>query len=225
MNSAKVVLVILGLLVLAAAAYYAVPYLSSTAANAGAQITGTINENIVNMLNDFTSKLESSPEYSYCMVKSVVGQDASFTMNYIYTVNGKDYAMQTIHDEHTYRQLYKEGKYTFIDDTDKIYYPDANNIGVPDVHLKDAMSGKPVGTGSEIVNGYQQDFVRIYKDGTVYVFYFDMLGKLVRFYYVYDSKSVALDFCRFVIGHCPSGASFEIPVTYSAANVKPTNID
>jgi len=220
MNRARVAFVILGLLVLAAAAYYAAPYLRP--ANAGAPAPSAADA-AVKKFHDFAAKLESAPEYSYCVVKTVAGRGASYS-KYSFTMSGDDYAVEIERDGDILRQIYKAGKHVFVDDTNKTYYPDSECIGPPDVHFTGALSGKPADAGSEILNGFLRDYVRVYKDGTVYVYYFDSQGEIVRFYYIYDSNSITLDFCRFVFGRCPECVSFDIPDTYAMSGVKPFNI-
>lgn len=224
MNWVKAVLIILGMLLLAAAAYYAVPYLNVASANAGPQVSETMNADTVNLFESFAAKQRSAPQYSYCIVKTVSDAGSSRTLSYSYTVNGKDYAIKAVSGDKTFRQIYMNGKYTFVDDTELVYYPGANNMGVPDVHFFDALDGRPAATGSEIVNGYQQDYVSVYKDGVIYIFYFDSTGGLTRFYYIYNSNSVTLDFCRIVLEYCPEGVSFTIPALYTASKSKPLNV-
>ncbi len=212
-------MVILGLLVLAAAAYYAAPYLA--ASGSGAPPEPVRFREAVKTFDAFAARLGSAGEYSYCVVKTVAGRDASYSIKYSFTASGKDYAAEIERDGRKLRQIYKDGRYVFVDDTNMTYYPGFENIGPPDVHFTEALSGKPAGAGSEIVNGFERDYVRVYMDGTVYVYYFDSQGGIVRFYYVRDSNAITLDFCRFVFGRCPEGVSFDIPGAYGAANVKP----
>lgn len=161
----------------------------------------------------FLSDLSTADYYEFSGSKSVSGQDGSYRMEVACTVSEDDYVVQTQQYDHEYRQIYQDGQYLLVDDTAQTIQQDLLKFDFLDENLIGAIDGKIIRRSGEIIDGNQVDRVEIYKDGTVYAYYFNQKGVLVRFYYIYEGNEVTLDLEKFMIGGSQS-VSFDIPSTY-----------
>ena len=161
----------------------------------------------------FLSDLSTADYYGFSGYRSVSGQGGSYRMEVACTVDGDDFVIQTQQYDHEYRQIYQDGQYLLVDDTTKTIQEDLLKFDFLDKNLMGAIDGKIIRRSGEIIDGNQVDLVEIYKDGTVYAYYFNQKGVLVRFYYIYEGNEVTLDLEKFIIGGSCC-ASFDIPSTY-----------
>ena len=168
-------------------------------------------------MGDFLASLKTAEKYSIAGTKKVAGVSSPYSMDFACAVSGADYAVQTVLNGNTLRQIYKGGKYTLLDDTSKKSYKDVLYIDIPDSHIKEALNGRLIRSRGEILNGNQTTCIEFYKDGRVYAFYLNQQGTLVRYYYIYEGSEVTIDFTKAVVGSS-SGVSFDLPAGYTAGD-------
>lgn len=214
----KIIGIIIGLIILGVLVINIIPVISTVMNQKPVEQTSKIDvsdgsEGAIAFEN-FLSNMASAKQFSFCVVKSVKEQDSISVMDFGCTIRGDDYAVKFVENEQEFRQLYLDGKHTYINDTEKTVYKNFRVIDFPDVHFLEALSGKLIHTDSEIVNGNQVNCVQLYKNGIVYAVYFNQLGELTRFYYIYDSNEIALDFCGFYFDETVEYASLEFPSSY-----------
>lgn len=161
----------------------------------------------------FLADLASADSYGYIGLKSVSGQDGSYSMEFACAVSGKDFVLKTQSFDHEYRQIYQNGRYLFVDDTAKTIQEDLLKYDFLDANLIGAIDGKIIRRSGEIIDGNPANRVEIYKDGTVYAYYFNQKGVLIRFYYIYEGNEVRLDLEKITLGGSCC-ASFDIPSAY-----------
>ena len=161
----------------------------------------------------FLADLAASDYYGFSGYKSVSGQDGSYRMKVGCTVDGDDFVISTEQSDHHYRQIYQDGRYLLVDDTTKTVQEDLLKFDLLDKNLVSAIDGKIIRRSGELIDGSQVERIEIYKDGTVYAYYINQKGVLVRFYYIYEGNEVTLDLEKFLIGSS-GGASFDIPAAY-----------
>ena len=161
----------------------------------------------------FLADLAASDYYGFFGYKSVSGQDGSYRMEVACTVDGDDFVIRTVQYDHEYRQIYQDGHYLLVDDTAKTVQEDLLKFDFLDENLIGAIDGKIVRRSGELIDGNQVERIEIYKDGTVYAYYINQKGVLVRFYYLYEGNEVTLDLEKFLIGGSCC-ASFDIPTAY-----------
>ncbi len=174
-------------------------------------------EDTSGQIGAFLSGLKAAEKYSIAGVKKVAGGDSPYSMDFSCAVNGADYAVQAVFDGNTFRQLYKGGKYTLVDDTAQKIYEDVLYIDIPASPIREALTGRVIRSRGEILNGNQVSCIELYHDGRVYAFYLNQQGALVRYYYIYESNEVTIDFTKAVAGSA-SGVSFELPSGYTAGD-------
>lgn len=175
--------------------------------------TGNTDSAEVKMFKDFASRLAASPAYSFSGTKEISGQTKPYTEQFSCTVNGGNYAVMQTRDGHVLRQLYEGGQYRFVDDTARTVANGISSISFPDDRLKAAFTGKVIRVKGEILEGKQMTCYELYKDGTVYAFYFNQMGALIRYYYIYEGSEITIDFNRFAIGDAAL-VSFSVPPAY-----------
>jgi len=162
----------------------------------------------------FLSSLVSTNLYGFYGIKSVSGQEGSYGMEYACTVQGDNFVVKTSSNKHDYRQMYIDGEYQLVDDTAKTIQKGVLKFDYIDSNLTSAISGKVIRSSGDIIDGNQVTRVEIYKDGTVFAYFLNQQGVLVRFYYIYDGNEISLDLERIMVGGACC-ASFDIPSTYS----------
>ncbi len=161
----------------------------------------------------FLADLAASNYYGFFAYKTVNGQDGSYRMEVACTADDGDYVMKTVQYDHEYRQIYQDGQYLLVDDTAQTVQEDILRFDFLDSNLIGAIDGKIIRRSGELLDGNQVERIELYKDGTVYAYYINQKGVLVRFFYIYDGNEVTMDFERFLIGGSCC-ATFDIPPTY-----------
>lgn len=214
-KKAKAVWVIVTVLFFAVVAAFVAPMIRSWMnAQDGKEVTpATTDGTRATVFNDFASRLSAASAYSFSGTKIISGQTIPYTEQFSCTVNGGDFAVRETRDGHVFRQLYEGGQYRLIDDTARTVSNGASSISFPDDRLKTALTGKLIRTKGEILGGKQVDCYEIYRDSTVYAFYFDQRGEIVRYYYIYEGNEITIDFDRFAIGDAAQ-VSFSVPPEY-----------
>ena len=208
--------VFIGLVVLAALVFYIVPKIGSLLSahsNDQTDAPAVSEDEDAAIFENFLSDLNASPQYTFCAVRSTTGVTDSYSDVMYCTVKGNDYVIQLEKDKEVYRQIYVDGEYTLVNDTEKTVYKNTQEIDFPDTHFREAVTGKIIGTQGEIINGNQVVGVQLYKNGTVYMFYFDQTGELIRYYYIYNNNEITIDFCNFVMGFT-DGISFSVSPSF-----------
>ena len=173
---------------------------------------------------NFRSHINSPEQYCFCMLKTVRGLNADYSRYFLCTVEGEDYVIRVNNGDSWYRQLHVDGEYTLIDDATETYYPNVNRIEFPDTHLVEGSVGKVIQVGEEIVEGNSASCVKTYANDTVYAFYFNQQGTLIRFYYIYNNAETNIDFCDFVFNSVEC-ATFDIPFSYTRSTDSPPGVD
>ncbi len=162
----------------------------------------------------FLARLDAATKFGFSGTKTVSGQAGSYVLSFSCAIDGEDYAIQTVREGQTYRQLYIDGAYMLVNDTARTIQKGYLEFAYPDPQLKSAIKGKLIRSAGEIINGTQVTRADIYFEGTVYAYYLNQQGELIRYYYIYDGNEVTLDFTQFSIGGA-GGASLDIPAAYS----------
>ena len=162
----------------------------------------------------FLSELATSTDYGYDGSKTVSGQQGAYGIEYACTVQNGNFVIQTENDKHEYRQMYVNGEFTLVDDTAKTIQKGVCKFDYLDENLISAISGRIIRTSEDILDGSRVTRVEIYKNGTVFAYYLNQQGALVRFYYIYDGNEVTLTLDR-ITANGSGGASFDIPSNYS----------
>jgi hypothetical protein len=189
-------------------------WMSARASKTGAVSDAEASPGDTGLSIPFLASLDTAAKFGFSGTKTITGQAGSYALSFACAVDGDDYAVQTISEGHTYRQLYVDGQYMLIDDTAKTIRKGILEFAFPDPQLKNAIKGKLIRSTGEIINGTQVTRTDLYFDGTVYAYYFNQKGELIRYYYIYDGNEVTLDFTQFMIGGAGS-ASFDAPTAYS----------
>lgn len=213
----KVIVVIIAFILLAVFAYIAAPRVGTwtqayLVKPSSAQALP--REDTSQAIGAFLTSLKTADKYSIAGTKKVTGDALPYSMDFSCAVNGADYAIQSVLEGNTFRQLYKGGKYTLVDDTARKVYKDVLYIDIPAGFLKEALTGRVIRSRGEILNGNQVICIELYKDGRVYAFYLNQQGTLVRYYYIYEGSEVIVDFTKAVVGSA-SGVSFDIASGYT----------
>ena len=162
----------------------------------------------------FLARLDSAATFGFSGTKTVSGQAGSYALSFSCAVDGEDYGIQTVSEGQAYRQLFVDGQYLLINDTGRTIRKGILEFAFPDPQLKNAIQGKLIRSTGEIINGTQVIRADLYFDGTVYAYYFNQQGELIRYYYIYDGNEVTLDFTQFMIGGAGS-VSLDVPAAYS----------
>lgn len=223
----KIIGIVFGSILLAALVFFIVPRISpGVNSMPTVQATDDLEQSVgVKLFRDFQSDLNASTQYSFCATKRVTGKDADFELYFVCTIRGDDYVIKTVSGNQERRQLYIDGKNTYINDNEKLVYQNVHEIDFPDTHFQEALTGKVINAYGEIIDGYQANCVELYKNGMVYAVYFDQNGELLRFYYIYDGNEVKLDFCGFFFGKNESSASFDVPSLYRTGIWNPSDMN
>jgi len=224
----KIIGIVIGFVLLAVLAFYIAPQISTMMNPASAlstsQSSDTDDPDGVKSLTDFLADMNTTSKHSYCAIKTVSNTDEQSKFYYGCTIRGADYSVKSVEEDRIHRQLFIDGKYIFIDDTEKTVYPNVQIMDFPDTRFQEALAGKVISFNGEIIDGNQLDCVQMYKDGTVYALYFNQQGEMIRFYYIYDSNEIAIDFCGFYFGDEGEFAPFDIPATYKQGIWNPSKI-
>jgi hypothetical protein len=162
----------------------------------------------------FLKELASSAAYSYSGSKTVSGQQGSYDIDYACKVENDNFVIKTESDKHEYRQLYVNGEFTLVDDTQRTVQKGVCKFDYLDNNLISAISGRIIRTSDDILDGSRVTRVEIYKDSAVFAYYLNQQGALVRFYYIYDGNEVTLTLDS-IAANGSGGASFDIPSGYS----------
>jgi hypothetical protein len=186
--------------------------MATRAADAGASMPAETGETGMDI--PFLAQLASASYYGLYGTKTVTGQEGSYRLEYACTVQGQDFVIKTTNNRHEYRQMYVNGRFKLVDDTDQTVQDDICKFDYLDNNLTSAISGKIIRTSGDIIDGNQVTRVEIYKDGIVFAYYLNQQGVLIRFYYIYDGNEVTLNLDRLMVGGSCC-ASFDIPSTYS----------
>lgn len=210
----KVAICAILLIALTALLAPAITNMMSAYAAAAASGNSTDNSGETGLDIPFLAQLASTDYYGLYGTKTVSGQSGSYGMTFALTVRGDDFALKTDRQDHSYRQLYMDGQYILVDDTAETIQKDVLEFDFPDKNLIESIDGKVLRSAGEIINGTQVTRVEIYKDGTVYAYYFNKQGILIRFYYIYEGNEVTLDFEKALIGDSCC-ATFDMPSTYT----------
>jgi hypothetical protein len=184
------------------------------AAQAAAGVAAPTEAAETGMSIPFLSKLATSGYYGYYGSKTVSGQQNSYGIEFACTVQNGNFVIQTESDNREYRQLYVDGEFSLVDDTQKTVQNGVCKFDYLDDNLISAISGRIIRTSEDILDGSRVTRVEIYKDGTVFAYYLNQQGVLVRFYYIYDGNEVTLTLDS-IAANGSGGASFDIPSGYS----------
>ena len=177
-------------------------------------VVDDISDAHLNLLENFTSSFLRTDQYSFSGEKTIIGGASPSTTSFSCSVENDDYAVTVAIDEREIRQLYLNGIYYLINETDQIIYPDTALINFPDSHLIDACTGKVILVKEAIINSEQTYCFEIYAQNTVFELYFSLQGNLIRYSYYSDSYIITLDFTEFSIGSI-SDAALDLPTTYT----------
>jgi len=222
----KTISIIVGLGLLVALAFFIAPLISDMTSaastdDAALQIAVESSDGGKAFAN-FLSNLEATNQYSFCAVKSISDSGDLSELFFGCTIRENDYAIKVVENDEERRQLFIDGEYTYINDTSEIVYIKGRDIDFPITHLQEALTGKLIHADEEIIDGNHANRVQIYKNGIIYALYFDQRGDLIRFYYIYDSNEIALDFCGFYFDEGLDFVSFNIPSEYLHSNANPS---
>lgn len=192
----KIFVIIIVLFLLVVLAVNITPVISAAMNQNSTEQTSRVSDSSkgAKVFENFLSSLNSAKQYSFCVTKSVTGHDVTSVLVYGCTIRGDDYAIKIVEDDQELRQLYIDGEYMYINDTAETVYMNVQEIDIPDIHFQEALTGRLINTSEEIIDGNQVICVEIYKNGTVYAFYFDQQEELIRFYYIYDNHEITIDF-------------------------------
>jgi len=162
----------------------------------------------------FLKELATAAGYAYEGSRTVSGMQGVHSTEYACAVQGDNFVVKIEVNQHEYRQLYTDGNYTLVDDTLKIVQPGVCKYDYIDDKLISAISGRLIRVADDIIDGVQATRVEVYYDGTVYAYYLNQQGVLIRFYYIYDGNEVTLNLSQITPGNT-GGVSFDIPSGYS----------
>ena len=168
----------------------------------------------IELLENFTSALLNADQYSFSGEKTIIGGASPSSTEFSSYVDNDDYAVIVTIDERTIRQLYLNGTYYLINDTDQILYPDTALVNFPDSHLIDACTGKVILVKEAIIDSEQTYCFEIYAENIVFELYFSLQGNLIRYSYYSDSYIITLDFTEFNIDSI-SDTALNLPTTYT----------
>ncbi len=187
---------------------------SASSGSAGDENQELYGPELTKALDEFSSEFQNATKYTYAGTKRVVGDINSYVMDFSCSVNGSDFAVKTVSNEHTLRQLFVNGQFRLIDDTDQTVTNNESVVGFPETNLLEALNGKVVLVSKAYVTDEHAWCYELYTNGIVYSLYFNTQSEFVRLFYLSGSYEITYDFSSFQIGTVDN-TLFSVPSTYT----------